>query len=272
MRSAFLTPYLLVYLTVSALYVSPVEAQTCVQLNNTNWMPINATRQLRIGAALTVTGKFQQYAEGYCKVMTMWLEFFTSGTTDLTSPAFDGGIYQLGVFIVIADVGAAVFGDSKYKTYESLKALHALYNLDVFVSPYSSTLSPYAGLAGDELQITTLAPGASAESVFSCPQQCTDEAACEAARFGCSYPKSRRFNYLFGSFSPATVYFRDSVTLSAAVNQLKTIAYVYEPVSFPQDLIKGARVAALESNMKVETSKLQHSLPLPCSRPKRPLE
>ena len=50
--------------------------------------------------------------------------------------------------------------------------------------------------------------GAAAENVFVCPDTCTSEATCQAAAFGCKQASSRRFKFLFGSFSPAGYYFR----------------------------------------------------------------
>ena len=38
---------------------------------------------------------------------------------------------------------------------------------------------------------------------------------CSAKRFGCRRANTRRFQYLFGTFTPAGAYFRDFVSLAA---------------------------------------------------------
>ena len=55
---------------------------------------------------------------------------------------------------------------------------------------------------------SNIGTGAAAESVFVCPSDCTSEVTCAAAAFGCKTATSRRFKFLFGSFSPAGYYFR----------------------------------------------------------------
>jgi len=77
---------------------------------------------------------------------------------------------------------------------------------------------------------TTL--GAAAESVYVCPATCTNEAECQSAAFGCTMASSRRFKYLFGSFSPAGYYFRWPSKCDLMSSSLQNTP----PTTFPRPL------------------------------------
>ena len=96
-----------------------------------------------------------------------------------------------------------------------------------------------------------MAPGAAAGAVYVCPSDCVGAAACDAARFGCSAPNARRFQYLFGSFSPAEQYWSQFVSLSSAKGA-KSIAFVYEnEKSFTSAMMDGARTTAYNLGLDI---------------------
>ena len=94
--------------------------------------------------------------------------------------------------------------------------------------------------------------------MYVCPSQCNGHAGppngpedCGSKLFNCRAPNARRFQYLFGSFSPAEQYWTQFVSLSGA-KLAKTIAFVYEnEKSFTAAMIDGARTAAYNLGFKI---------------------
>ena len=82
-------------------------------------------------------------------------------------------------------------GGTKTPTYEMGKQFITDNGLDVSLTPYSSSLSPYAGKAGFETGVPVVATGAAAESVFARPE-CDDATDCATKAFGCVGPGPER--------------------------------------------------------------------------------
>lgn len=213
--------------------------------------PEGMTYQLKIGFAMALKGKWNKITESQCRASLVWMDNLRSAGGIRPT---EGGL--LGVKFFTVDIsketesgnGVLDVGGSKATTYEGLKALIDAHNLDAVVSPYSSSLTPYAAKAGLEAGIPVLPNGAS-ESVYVCPE-CSSLADCEAAAFNCKKANTRRFDSLVGSISPGGQYFRDFVS-SVALKGAQRIAVVGEERSFTLSQKAGALAQARASNMDI---------------------
>ena len=211
------------------------------------------TDQIKVGIELTRKGKWNSHSLGNCRSGLLWIDL-VKAKGGIKTP--DGGI--LGIKFSIVDVSETVnndgvtlsVGGSKTPSYEKGLTLIDDNALDVFIAPYSSSLTPYAAKAADEKEVPLIACGSAAESVFRCPV-CDNPTHCNEVAFGCSLPNSRRFNNLFGTLSPAGTYFRGFVS-ATSVKGAKRIAFVYEVnKSFTKAMIEGARSQAQGLQMDI---------------------
>ena len=216
------------------------------------YAPAGMTKQVKVGLMVTWKGKWNNFSVGNCRAAMTWLRLVKEQGGITTK---GGGL--LGIKLYVVDVSAETapgngvlsVGGTKTPTYEMGKQFITDNGLDVSLTPYSSSLSPYAGRAGHETNVPVVATGAAAETVFACPE-CDDAADCAAKAFGCAAPNTRRYNELFGVLSVAGTYFRDFVSLSS-IKGAKRVAFVYEiNKSFTYAMVVGAKTQA--TNLKME--------------------
>ena len=225
---------------------APVESVSdCITLNTTNstFTPAVNNGTLNIGLEVTLKGKWAGISNDYCRTALLWMDLLRQkGGIKATNGKVFGVHYDVIDVSVETSPGNGVLsvGGSKTPTYEGVKTLVNDHGSKVVFSAYSSTLSPYAAKAGDELGIPIIAAGAAAESAYVCPSACDNATHCNSKAFGCALPNSRRFDNMFGTFSPAGKYFREFVSLVGSIKGAKTIAFLLEDKSFTQAMVDGA--------------------------------
>ena len=144
------------------------------------YAPDGMTKQVRVGLMVTWKGKWNNFSVGNCRAAMTWLRLVKAQGGITTK---GGGL--LGVKLYVVDVSAETavgngvlsVGGTKTPTYTMGKQFITDNGLDVSLTPYSSSLSPYAGKAGFETGVPVVATGAAAESVFACPE-CDDATDC----------------------------------------------------------------------------------------------
>ena len=158
------------------------------------YAPSGMTKQLKVGLMVTWKGKWNNFSVGNCRAAMTWLRLVKANGGIATK---GGGL--LGVKLYVVDVSAETavgngvlsVGGTKTPTYQMGKQFITDNGLDVSLTPYSSSLSPYAGKAGFETGVPVVATGAAAESVFARPE-CDDATDCATKAFGCVGPGPER--------------------------------------------------------------------------------
>ena len=202
----------------------------------------NAT--LRIGMAVTLKGAWEPISQDWCRLALLWLNLVREkGGIE----ARNGKVFAVHIDVLDVSVSSELGVDqlnlreTESASYNGVKHLVQDMGSHVVTSPYTSTLTPYAALAAAELGTPILAAGAAAESTYVCPTACDNATHCDSLLFGCSMPKRRRFETLYGTLTPASKYFRDYVSLVGSIHGAKTVAFVLEDNEFARAIIAGAR-------------------------------
>ncbi|MFO1148858.1 MAG: amino acid ABC transporter substrate-binding protein [Alsobacter sp.] len=173
---------------------------------------IAATKPIRIGVSLGLTGQYSLPAGMQKRAFELWRETVNGA----------GGILGRPVELIVEDDGSDAAGARAiYRRFVDSRSF------DVFIAPYSSDLTSAVAPIIEEAGIPMLAPGAAADEVY---------------RHG--------YRNLFGILTPASRYTQGMLRLAYEAG-LGSIALLAAQDSFSRDIAEGARKWAPFLRLKI---------------------
>ena len=183
-------------------------------------------------------GEGPEAAGEVCAAAALWLHLLRSRQGGPVAPvrfaAVDVGVLAAGRLNVTA-TGQATYAAGVRLVEET--------GAGVLLAPdgaYGDELAPWAARAGVEKQVPVFATGAAADETYLCPEFCTSPEDCDAMRWGCKGAATRRFEYLFGTLTPATAYFRSFVSL-ARLQGAQLAVIISEDTPLSRSIARGAK-------------------------------